>query len=119
MDLKNQVLRVRISKSNMFCSNSVATNLPTTVKMMTFRKYILALILITTLASCGQLKPVPNSVATVPTTSPMDRFISDLLSKMTVEEKIGQLNLLTGGEAITRSTTNTELERKVRTGQDG
>ncbi|MXV14265.1 hypothetical protein [Hufsiella ginkgonis] len=33
----------------------------------------------------------------------MSSFISSLLSKMTVDEKIGQLNLLTGGEATTGS----------------
>lgn len=85
---------------------------------MAFKKYIL-LILITILAACGQLKPIPNNVATAPAPSQMDRFITDLLSKMTVEEKIGQLNLLTGGEVITGSTGNTDLEKKVRSGQVG
>ena len=31
---------------------------------------------------------------------PMDEFVDDLLSQMTVEEKIGQLNLLTGNDVI-------------------
>ncbi len=51
--------------------------------------------------------------------SKMDIFISDLMDKMTVEEKIGQLNLLTGGEAITGSTGNSDIEKKVKSGQVG
>jgi beta-glucosidase len=36
-----------------------------------------------------------------------------------VDEKIGQLNLLTGGEAITGSTGNSGIEKKVKSGQVG
>lgn len=48
-----------------------------------------------------------------------DKFIQDLMSKMTLEEKIGQLNLLTGGEATTGSVVSTDVERKIRSGQVG
>jgi beta-glucosidase len=51
--------------------------------------------------------------------SKMDVFLNELMSKMTVEEKIGQLNLLTGGEAITGSTVNSDLENKVKRGEVG
>lgn len=49
----------------------------------------------------------------------MDTFISGLMSKMTLQEKIGQLNLLSAGEATTGSVVNTDLEAKLRNGQIG
>ncbi len=43
-----------------------------------------------------------------------------LLSKMTVEEKIGQLNLLIpGGATVTGSVVSTDVEKKIRSGQVG
>ncbi|QNL52433.1 beta-glucosidase BglX [Olivibacter sp. SDN3] len=54
-----------------------------------------------------------------PVDQPMDAFVSDLLAKMTLEEKIGQLNLPTGGEATTGSAVNTDLEKKIRAGEVG
>lgn len=49
----------------------------------------------------------------------MDRFIDQLMAKMTIEEKIGQLNLVTGGEATTGTTVSTGVEAKIRNGQIG
>lgn len=49
----------------------------------------------------------------------MNTFISGLLSKMTLDEKIGQLNLLTGGEATTGSAVSTNVEDKIKKGQVG
>ena len=49
----------------------------------------------------------------------MNAFISNLMSKMTIDEKIGQLNLLTGGEAVTGTAVNKDLEAKVKAGQVG
>ncbi|MBE8720457.1 beta-glucosidase BglX [Sphingobacterium pedocola] len=49
----------------------------------------------------------------------MDNFIMDLMKKMTVEEKIGQLNLVTGGEAITGSSVSTGVESKIKEGNIG
>lgn len=49
----------------------------------------------------------------------MNVFISNLLSKMTLDEKIGQLNLLTGGEATTGSVVSTDVESKIKKGQVG
>ncbi|WP_052334045.1 beta-glucosidase BglX [Pedobacter sp. V48] len=49
----------------------------------------------------------------------MNAFISSLLSKMTLDEKIGQLNLLTGGEATTGSVVSTDVESKIKKGQVG
>ncbi|EFK57860.1 glycosyl hydrolase family 3 N-terminal domain protein [Sphingobacterium spiritivorum ATCC 33861] len=49
----------------------------------------------------------------------MDSFINTLMSKMTLEEKIGQLNLVTGGEATTGSTVSTGVEGKIKSGAIG
>jgi len=49
----------------------------------------------------------------------MDQFIDRLMAKMTIEEKIGQLNLVTGGEATTGTTVSTDVEAKIRNGQIG
>ncbi|TKC04427.1 beta-glucosidase BglX [Pedobacter frigoris] len=49
----------------------------------------------------------------------MNTFINGLLSKMTLDEKIGQLNLLTGGEATTGSVMSMDVENKIKKGQVG
>ena len=52
--------------------------------------------------------------------SEMDRFVGDLLSQMTVQEKIGQLNLITPGGGIpTGSVVSTDVEAKVKAGKVG
>jgi beta-glucosidase len=50
----------------------------------------------------------------------MDTFISNLMSEMTVEEKIGQLNLITPGGGIpTGSVVSTDVESKMKDGKVG
>lgn len=50
----------------------------------------------------------------------MDTFISNLMSEMTVEEKIGQLNLITPGGGIpTGSVVSTDVETKIKEGKVG
>lgn len=49
----------------------------------------------------------------------MNAYISALMSKMTIEEKIGQLNLVTGGEATTGSAVSSDVEGKIQRGQVG
>jgi beta-glucosidase len=52
--------------------------------------------------------------------SEMDTFIGDLMSEMTIEEKIGQLNLITPGGGIpTGSVVSTDVEAKVKAGNVG
>lgn len=51
--------------------------------------------------------------------SEMDDFIDDLMGKMTIEEKIGQLNLVTAGEAVTGSVVSTGVEQKIAEGNIG
>jgi beta-glucosidase len=49
----------------------------------------------------------------------MEVFIDDLMNKMTLQEKIGQLNLVTAGEATTGSVVSTDVEEKIKAGQIG
>ena len=50
----------------------------------------------------------------------MDTFIDDLLGKMTIDEKIGQLNLVTpGGGILTGSVVSTGVEAKIKAGKVG
>jgi beta-glucosidase len=49
----------------------------------------------------------------------MNTYIKQLMSKMTIEEKIGQLNLVTGGEATTGSAVSSDVEGKIKRGQVG
>ena len=67
----------------------------------------LAVLIFTTLNLFGQEK------------SKMDAFINELMGKMTVEEKIGQLNLVTGGEATTGSVVSSNVENNIKAGKIG
>ena len=49
----------------------------------------------------------------------MDQFINDLMGKMTLQEKIGQLNLPVTGDIITGSTVSGDVVGKIRQGQVG
>ena len=49
----------------------------------------------------------------------MDAFISNLMSKMTIDEKIGQLNLLTPGGTVTGAVVSTDVDNKIRMGMVG
>jgi beta-glucosidase len=54
-----------------------------------------------------------------PAQQKMNTFINNLMSKMTIDEKIGQLNLVTGGEANTGSAVSTDVESKIAKGNVG
>ncbi len=49
----------------------------------------------------------------------MNRFIDNLMKKMTLEEKIGQLNLPVSGEITTGQAKSSDVAQKIRTGQVG
>ena len=44
----------------------------------------------------------------------IDRFVTDLMGKMTIREKLGQLNLPSGGDLVTGSVMNSELSDMIR-----
>ena len=49
----------------------------------------------------------------------MDRFIDALIKRMTVEEKIGQLNLPVTGEITTGQAKNSDVAKKIERGLVG
>ncbi len=49
----------------------------------------------------------------------MDKFIDDLMNKMTLQEKIGQLNLITAGGFVTGAAVNEKTQQKIEAGQIG
>lgn len=49
----------------------------------------------------------------------MNSFVSNLMNKMTIDEKIGQLNLVTPGGAVTGSVVSKDVDGKIRKGQVG
>ena len=49
----------------------------------------------------------------------MNAFVTALMSKMTVDEKIGQLNLVLPGGAVTGSVVSKGVEDKIRKGNVG
>jgi beta-glucosidase len=46
-------------------------------------------------------------------------FVDSLMNLMTLKEKIGQLNLVTPGGAVTGSVVSSNVERKIKNGQVG
>lgn len=49
----------------------------------------------------------------------MDRFIGNLMKKMTLEEKIGQLNLPVTGEITTGQAKSSDISAKIKRGEVG
>ena len=60
---------------------------------------------------CAACSPKENSS--------MDRFIDDLMSKMTVEEKIGQLNLPVAGDIVTGEGKSVAVDERIENGEVG
>jgi beta-glucosidase len=53
------------------------------------------------------------------TTSTASAYVDELMKKMTIEEKIGQLNLLTPGGAVTGAVVSQDVESKIKAGKVG
>src|SRR5579872_6232554 len=49
----------------------------------------------------------------------MNDYITKLMSRMTVEEKIGQLNLVIPGGAVTGTVVSKDVDNKIRAGNVG
>jgi beta-glucosidase len=49
----------------------------------------------------------------------MDRFVDNLMSKMTLEEKLGQLNLPSAGDITTGQAKSSDIASKIKKGQVG
>ena len=77
------------------------------------KRFGILVIAMVMLASCQQKSSTSGN-------SEMDGFVSDLMAKMTLQEKIGQLNLVTPGGGIpTGSVVSTDLEAKIKAGNVG
>lgn len=53
------------------------------------------------------------------TTTVKDQFIESLINKMTIEEKIGQLNLPSAGDIVTGAAKNADVASKIKSGLVG
>ena len=72
-----------------------------------YKKLLFISALVVALASCSGPK------------SEMDRFIDDLMEQMTVEEKIGQLNLPVAGDIVTGQAKSSNVSERIRAGEVG
>ncbi len=83
--------------------------------MKSFRNLFLLLFLLAGAVTLAQVKPSP-----APTELRMNQFVQGLMQKMTLDEKIGQLNLVTpGGGVATGAVVSQGVEEKIRKGQVG
>lgn len=49
----------------------------------------------------------------------MNQFVSNLMKKMTLDEKIGQLNLPGSGDIVTGQASNSDIAKKIKEGKVG
>lgn len=88
-------------------------------------KRLLSLLAFAALMSLSTLAQRPAKRTSKPASvsssdSKMNSFVSNLMSKMTLEEKIGQLNLVTpGGGVATGAVVSSDVEAKIRAGNVG
>ena len=79
-------------------------------------KKINCLLLAILFLGCSETKKMQSSTSS---DEKMNSFVSDLMGKMTLEEKIGQLNLVNPGGANTGSVFSDNVEAKVKAGLVG
>lgn len=82
--------------------------------MKTLKNVISALICVFILMSSGAM---PVSAAN--NDAEMKKFIDNLMAKMTLEEKLGQLNLPTSGDITTGAATSSDVAAKIEQGKVG
>lgn len=81
-------------------------------------KRVIAFVLL--IMSClGGFSQERKITSTMSGTPAMDKFINELMSKMTIEEKIGQLNLVSVGFDVTGPIVSQNVEEKVKKGNVG
>ena len=77
-------------------------------------KFLFILLTIVAVSSNAQTKkPVSTDEAK------MNTFISNLMSKMTIDEKIGQLNLPSSGDITTGQANSSDIGQKIKDGKVG
>ena len=65
------------------------------------------------------LLAITSAEAQQPKDTKMDRFISDLMKKMTLDEKLGQLNLPGAGDITTGQASSSDIAQKIKDGKVG
>jgi beta-glucosidase len=70
-------------------------------------------------AQTGTGKASQPSSQTSPGKSKMDGFVSTLMAKMTLDEKLGQLNLPGAGDITTGQAGNSDIAKKIAEGKVG
>ena len=80
--------------------------------MRLYNNLTFSLLLITSVA-LAQKKTAMSTIA------PKETFVPELLAKMTLEEKIGQLNLPTSGDITTGQANSSNIAKKIEEGKVG
>lgn len=80
--------------------------------MRLYNNLTFSLLLITSVA-LAQKKTAKSTIA------PKETFVPELLAKMTLEEKIGQLNLPTSGDITTGQANSSNIAKKIEEGKVG
>jgi len=84
------------------------------------KKYFSTQLITRVIPLCIALLPLNKVMAQTQTEdTKMNVFVSGLMKKMTLDEKIGQLNLVTSGAATTGSVVNKGVEEKIKNGDIG
>lgn len=87
---------------------------------MNYKVFVLASLLLSAPASnISAQKPFAKPKASQTASASMNAFVNNLMSKMTLEEKIGQLNLPSAGEFTTGTATNSDIGKNVKEGRVG
>ncbi|MEG0012437.1 MAG: beta-glucosidase BglX [Muribaculaceae bacterium] len=75
--------------------------------------FILVAVAALSLSAGAKSQKAPKTIA------PIDEFVSTLMSKMTIEEKIGQLNLPVTGDIVTGQAKSSDIAAKIKRGEVG
>jgi len=76
-------------------------------------------LLLVAIFTMGQLVNAQNMPAVKPADAKMKPFIDALMKKMTIDEKIGQLNLPGSGDIVTGQASSSDIGKKIREGKVG
>ncbi len=76
------------------------------------KKVFISLLLLVSIQGFAQQKPASKDAK-------MHQYVSTLMNKMTLDEKIGQLNLPGSGDIVTGQASNSDLGKKIRDGHVG
>ena len=82
------------------------------IKPTNMKRFLLLFALMSSTALVAQDKAKPTDLK-------MNLFISTLMKKMTLEEKIGQLNLPGSGDIVTGQASNSDIAKKIKEGSVG